>query len=126
MPLNDDGFNLAASALQTGMLFAQLHSAAAGLTYTDNVCPTGRKALLWSTPQAGDFGLRSALKFTGGDPGGPVYSVTLWDDEVEGTCYGEFVLTSGDTAFNGEGAYQITAIDFTAAPAPEEEEEEGS
>lgn len=110
MPLNDDGLTLMSNCLQAGLLYAQLHSASAGVSGTGSVCSV-RMPVHWETPDGGEFGLISPLRFVAGTPNGAVYSVSLWDAEVDGTFYGEFVLT-GDLTFNGEGAFQVTAIDF--------------
>lgn len=114
MPLNETGMLFLAGSLQTdALLFAQLHSGFAG-DGTDNIALAGREPVHWDTPSGtGDFGLISAITFSGGTPGGDVYSVTLWDEETDGACHGEFPITSGDITFNLTGEYQITAIDAT-------------
>lgn len=113
MTLNAAGLALAGTALQTGLLYAQLHSAAAGGAGTSNVCSV-RVLVYWGPITAGAFTTLSAIKFTGGTPYGPVYSVSLWDSQTlgAGTFYGEYPL-SGDLVFNGQGEYQVTAINFT-------------
>jgi hypothetical protein len=111
VPLNDAGLVVLANALRQTLLFAQLHSDVAG-TGGDNIAIAGRLPVTWATPDSdGDFGLASAVVFTGGTPGAPVYSVTLWDDETAGAFYGEFAL-GGDSAFSTAGQYSVTAIDF--------------
>lgn len=111
MPLNDTGMALVASLLQETLLYAQLHSASAG-DGGDNIALEGRQPVPWGTPDSGgDFGLASAITFTGGDPSSDIYSVTLWDEETDGICYGEYVL-SEDASFNADGEYHITALDF--------------
>lgn len=114
MALNADGLELAATALITNLVWAQLHSASAGVDGGDNICSLTRQAVHWDTPDGGDFGMSGAIRFTGGTPNGTVYSVSLWDtEEVDtGTFYGEYPLT-GDLTFNGQGEFQVTAIDFT-------------
>jgi len=68
-----------------------VHSALAGVDGDDNIDPAGRQPLNWDTPDSdGDFGMISLASFIGGTPGGPVYSVTLWDAETGGAFYGEF------------------------------------
>lgn len=114
MPLNDAAFTLAANCLQTGFLYAQLHTGAAGVLGTDNVVSV-RVPVFWGTIDGGDFSLLSPLRFFGGTPNGPVYSVSLWDAGTSGTFYGEYPLTDGDLTFNGEGAFQVTALDFIAS-----------
>lgn len=113
MPLNNAGLVLLATTLQETLLFAQLHDGLAGVDGTDAVAVAGRQATHWGVPaSSGEFGLVSAIDFAGGTPGGPVYSVTLWDTETEGLCFGEFPLT-GDATFNSMGSYQVTVIDWT-------------
>lgn len=111
MPINSTGLSAAAVALQF-YGYAQLHSAAAGTTYSDNLAVPARLPVAWTQPAAGNFGLLSALKFISGTPGGTVHSVTLWDAVSDGNCAGEFLLTGGDSAFNAEGEFQVTALDF--------------
>lgn len=114
MPLNENGMVLLANTLQANLVFAQLHSSIAG-DGTANIAVAGRQPVIWDTPDGvGDFGLISAINFTGGEPAGTVYSVTMWDAETPGTgiFYGEFPVI-GDSTFNLSGEYQVTAIDFT-------------
>lgn len=112
MALNPTGLAFAITSLQTGLVYAQIHSGAAG-PGTDNIAVTGRQPVYWTVPSSGTFGLASPIKFTGGPSYGTAYSVTLWDQETEGTMMGEVIFSGGDTTFNGDGQYQVTAIDFT-------------
>ena len=112
MALNPTGLEFAINSLQTGLVFAQIHSGAAG-DGTVNIAVTGRQQVHWTVPSSGTFGLVSPLTFSGGPSYGTVYSVTLWDQETDGTMMGEIPLTGGDATFNGDGTYQVTAIDFT-------------
>lgn len=108
--LNDTAMGVAATALKAVLLYAQLHSAAAGGSGTSNATAAARQACSWgATTGAGDFDLDAAIDFTGGAASGPVYSVTLWSASTGGTFYGEFVLT-GDGAFNTTGDYTVTQI----------------
>lgn len=111
MPLNDIGMVFVATELQTKLMFAQLHSGIAGAFGTDNIAVAGRQLIHWTTPAA-SFGLISVLSFIGGTPGGPAYSITLWDTETDGVYYGENPL-GGDNTFNAVGEFQVTAIDVT-------------
>lgn len=112
MPLNNAGMTLLATTLQTNLAWGQLHSAPAGTSGTDNVTTSGRQPVIWGTPDSfGNFGLTSEIAFTDGDPGGEVYSVTLWDQETGGVFYGEFAL-DGDGTFGSAGGFSVTAIDF--------------
>lgn len=112
MPINSTGLSAAAIALQV-YNYAQLHSASAGTTYSDNLAVLARVPVVWNQPAAGNFGLQSALKFVSGEPGSAAHSVTLWDAISDGTCAGEFLFTDGDSAFNAQGEFLVTAIDFT-------------
>ena len=112
MALNPTGLEFAVNSLQTGLVFAQIHSGAAG-DGTDNIAVVGRQLVYWTVPDSGAFGLASPITFVGGPSYGTAYSVTLWDQETDGSMMGEILLTGGDTTFNGDGIYQVTAIDFT-------------
>jgi hypothetical protein len=115
MPLNDTGMQLLADTLQANLLYGQLHDGLAGEDGTDNIVLPGREAAFWTTPvDLGDFGLISQMDFVGGTPGDPVYSVSLWDQPTDGTFYGEYVLT-GDSTFNIDGEFSVTAIDWVGS-----------
>lgn len=119
--LNAAAMGVAASALKGALLYAQLHSGPAG-SGTANVAATTRKAITWgAVTGAGNFGIASSVNFTGGTPGGPAYSVTLWSASTSGTCYGEFVL-AGDATLDGSGNYVLSALDLeggsTSATSP--------
>lgn len=110
--LNNTAMGVAATALKAVLLYAQLHSAAAGTSGTSNVTTAARKAITWgSTSGAGDFGLGAQIDFTGGASNGAIYSVTLWSAITSGTFYGEFII-AGDAAFNSGGDYSLTSIDL--------------
>lgn len=114
MSLNNAAMQEAADALIGVLLYAQLHSGLAGESYTDNVTSAAREAITWTaTTGLGDFGLDTQLEFSGGDPAGDVYSLTLWSASTNGTCFGEFPITDGDTHFNSNGDFYITVADFT-------------
>lgn len=112
MALNPTGLEFAINSLQTGLLYAQIHSGSAS-DGTANIAVVGRQPIYWTTPSSGSFGLASPLVFSGGPSYGTAYSVTLWDQETDGSMMGEITLTGGDTTFNGDGVYQVTVIDFT-------------
>ena len=115
MGLNNAAMVVAAEALQDVLLYAQLHSAAAGGSGTSNVTAAARLPISWTTPTSdGDFGLDAPLNFAGGASAGAVYSVTLWDASTSGNYWGEFVL-AGDTAFNAAGEYAVTALDLNGS-----------
>lgn len=113
MPLNNAAMVVGANAIRAAAPYGQLHSAAAGASYTSNVTTAPRQPVNWGTPTgAGSFGLASQINFSGGANNGPVYSITLWSANSGGTCYGEFPLT-GDSTFSSTGTYSVTAIDLT-------------
>ena len=110
--LNNTAMTVAANALKSAITHAQLHTAAAGAAGTSNVSSAARKPVTWgAVTGAGDFGLSSALNFTGGASSGPVYSVTLWSASSGGTFYGEFIL-GGDTAFSSAGEYTVYSLNL--------------
>lgn len=101
---------IGANAMKAFMTHAQLHWAAAGESGISNVTIAARQAIPWSVvADDGDFGLASALVFTGGAPGSVVYSMTIWSASAGGTFCGEFIL-SGDQSFNASGQYRVDAI----------------
>lgn len=112
MPVNTAGLALTAATLRASLLYAQLHSASAG-DGTSNIAIAARQPVTWSIISSTEFALLSQLEFTDGTPGGPAYSVTLWDAETDGNCYAECLL-SGDNVFNSEGKFLVTQIDFLA------------
>lgn len=110
MPWSNTAMVDAANALRAKYVYAQLHTAAAGGSGTSNVSAAGRQSVSWAAAtNDGDFGLSSAINFTGGAASGAVYSVTLWDAASNGTFGGEFVLT-GDATFNAAGEYSVTTL----------------
>ena len=114
MPLNNTGMQVAANALRGVLLFAQLHSGLAGGAYTSNLCSSARVSIPWAaTSGLGNFGLSAPINFTGGAANGTIFSLTMWSASSAGTCYGEFLIGSGDLQFNSSGDYSITASDWT-------------
>ncbi len=110
--LNSAAMGVAATALKGVLLYAQLHSGPAGTAGTDNACTSERQSITWGTTTgAGSFTISSALNFTGGGAGNPVYSVTLWSASTSGTFYGELIL-AGDATFDGSGNYVLSALSF--------------
>lgn len=85
--LNDAAMTVAAEALQDVLLYAQLHTGPAGTTGQEHLSTAARAPITWGTVTgAGDFNLASDLNFTGGELGGPVYSVSLWSADRGGTA----------------------------------------
>lgn len=104
-----------ANAMTAFMTHAQLHGASAGLLGTSNVAPSARMFIPWTVPVGdGDFGLASPIIFTGGVPGSPLYSLTIWTGVSGGTFCGEFIL-GGDPTFNALGSYKVTAINLNGS-----------
>lgn len=114
MALNVTALNALSTVLQTNMTYAQLHSASAGISFTDNIADPGRLPITWGTLSGGSFGMVSQARFMGGTPGGAVHSVTVWDSITDGECWGEFALSDGDSVFNAEGQFILTALDVVA------------
>lgn len=113
MPVNSAGLALTAATLRASLLYAQLHSGSAGVDGTSNIAIAARQPVTWTIISSTEFALLSQLEFVDGTPGGDAYSVTLWDAETDGNCYAECLL-SGDNAFNAEGKFLVTQIDFLA------------
>lgn len=112
MPFNDAVMLVVAASLQDAAAYGQLHSADAGPSGTTNLTAASRVSIPWGTASgAGDFGLVSSIDFTGGDPNGVVYSMTVWSAATDGVFYGQFVL-DGDNTFDGAGVFSVTALDF--------------
>jgi len=100
-----------AGTLQETLLFAQLHSALAGVDGDDNIDPAGRQPLNWDTPDS-DGRLRDDL------------AGQLHRSEPRGLCTRHLVgrrnwwrvlrrvPLGGDVTFNSAGEFQVTAIDF--------------
>jgi len=115
--LNVAAMTVAATALKGAMLYAQIHSGPAGSAGTANIGATTRKSVTWgSVTGPGNFGISSAVNFTGGTANGPAYSVTLWSASTSGTYYGEFLL-SGDATFDSSGNYTLSALDLVGGNA---------
>jgi len=112
---------VAAAALKDVLLYAQLHSAPAGTAGTANVSTAARQPITWgATTGAGDFALDEQLDFTGGEPDGDVYSLTLWSASTSGTFYGEFVIAgTPNTAnqFNSGGDYTVSSLTLDGSAA---------
>ena len=85
--LNDAAMTVAANALKSVLLYAQIHTGPAGATGQAHQSMAGRAPVTWGTVSGnGDFSLASDLNFTGGELGGPVYSVTLWSADRGATA----------------------------------------
>jgi hypothetical protein len=115
MALADAAMIVAANALRSAITHAQLHSGAPGAAGTTNVTSAARQAVSWSSATSdGDFGLASALNFTGVAASGAVQYVSLWSAPTSGTFYGSYALT-GDATANAAGEYTVTAINLNGS-----------
>jgi len=84
--LNDAAMTVAANALKGVLLYAQIHTGPAGATGQAHLSMAPREPITWGTVTgSGDFNIASDLNFTGGELGGPVYSITLWSADRGGT-----------------------------------------
>lgn len=80
---------------------------------TGDQTSTGRIQLTLGAPSGGVITVTNVpLAFTGTPAAGATH-VLFYSASVAGTFYGFEPLT-GDQAFNGEGAYEITALTITA------------
>ena len=117
----------AAGTLQEILLYAQLHTGPAGATGTDHLSMADRQEVTWSAiTGAGDFGLASDINFTGGELGGPVYSVTLWSadrgatagESGNGGTYSNTPLTWVDTIPANTTYAVVWVSHFPASSSP--------
>lgn len=112
MALNDAGLDAFTDTTPTAT-HASLHTAAPGTTGA-NESTAGRLPIAWTGPTGGgDMSAASILSFTGGEPSGPIAAVGLWTAAVGGTWLGS-LTTSGDTAFNADGAADVTSLTIPA------------
>lgn len=115
MALNNPAMVLAANALRTAMTHMQLHSADPGVAGTSNATSAARQPITWSAASAdGDFGLSSAINFTGVAASGAATYVSLWSALTAGTWYGNFALT-GDATANSAGEYTVTSLNLNGS-----------
>lgn len=115
MALNNAAMVVAANALRSAMTHMQLHSGDPGAAGTSNTTTASRQAVTWSAATAdGDFGLSSAVAFTGVAANGGATYVSLWSASSGGTHYGNFQL-SGDQTANAAGEYTVTALNLNGS-----------
>jgi hypothetical protein len=106
---------VAANALRSAITHIQLHSGDPGASGTSNVTTAARQPVTWSAATAdGDFGLASALNFTGVAASGATTYVSAWSALTAGTWYGNFALT-GDATANAAGEYTVTALNLNGS-----------
>lgn len=115
MPLNNPAMVIAANALRSAITHVQLHSGDPGVAGTSAVTTAARQPVTWSAATAdGDFGLSSALNFTGVAANGAATWVSAWSAITTGTWYGNFALT-GDATANSAGEYTLTALNLNGS-----------
>lgn len=115
MPFFDSAMVVAANALRSAITHAQIHSGDPGSAGTSNNHGVARVAISWSAATAdGDFGLASALNFTGLTAGATCTWVSVWTASSAGTCHGKFQLT-GDTVANSSGEFSVTSLNQNGA-----------
>lgn len=115
MALANAAMIIAANALRTAITHAALHTGAPGAAGTSNTTTAARQPITWSAAtNDGDFGLASALNFTGGAANGAVTYVSLWSAITAGTFYGDYAIT-GDATFNSAGEYTLTALNLNGS-----------
>ena len=115
MPLNNPAMVVAANALRSAITHAQIHSGDPGAAGTANNHGAARQAIAWTgATNDGDFGLNSALNFTGLTPGANCTWISVWSASSSGTWYGNFQLT-GDTVANASGEFSVTALSLNGS-----------
>lgn len=115
MALNNAAMVVAANALRSAITHAQIHSGDPGGAGTSNNHGVARQAITWTAATAdGDFGLASALNFTGLTPGATCSWISTWSAVSAGTTYGNFALT-GDTVANASGEFSVTALNLNGS-----------
>ena len=115
MLLNNLAMIVAANAIRAAVLYAQIHSGDPGAAGTSNNHGVTRQAISWTAATSdGDFGLASALNFTGISAGGTCTWISVWSASSAGTWYGNFQLT-GDTVANASGEFSVTAINLNGS-----------
>lgn len=111
MPLNNAAMVLGANGIRAGITKMKLHSGDPGSDGTANNTTAAAQTITWSAAtDDGDFGLASAVNFTGGEANGDVTHLSLWNTGLTQN-YGNFPL-AGDAAFNSEGEYTVTDLDL--------------
>jgi hypothetical protein len=115
MPLNNPAMIIAANALRSAIIAAQIHSGDPGAAGTSNNLGVARQSITWTSATAdGDFGLSSSLNFTGLTPGATCSWISVWSATSAGTWYGNFQLT-GDTVANASGEFSVTALNLNGS-----------
>ena len=110
MALLDAILHVGASAMQTQMAYASLHSADPGGTGANQIGT--RQLITWGTPANGDFGTFTCPKFTGMTPGNAVAFVGFWTLASGGTWWGSFA-TTGSPTVDAAGECTVTSGTIT-------------
>lgn len=115
MPWNDAMMQVAANAQRAAGTHMQIHSGDPGAAGTSNNHGVARQAISWTAATAdGDYGLNSAVNFTGLTPGATCSWVSVWSASSAGTYYGKFQL-SGDTLANASGEFSVSALNLNGS-----------
>lgn len=111
MALNNTVMCIAADAIRAAVTKLHLHSGDPGGSGTSNRNAAGTQSVTWSAATAdGDFGLSTAVNFTGVAANGACTYVSLWNT-AENVWYGNYAL-SGDQTANAAGEYSLTALNI--------------
>lgn len=112
MALNDAGLD-AFTESSPAATHISIHTAAPGVSGA-NESTAGRRPVTWTGPtNGGDMAIAGPVAFVGGEPNGPIVAVGLWTAQTGGTFLG-FAPTSGDGAFNAEGAATVNSLTIPA------------
>lgn len=114
MPLNNAAMIIGANAIRGVISHLQAHSADPGAAGTTAALGARQPVTHSAATADGDWGLASAVNFTGLGAGVAVTYVSAWSALTGGTWYGNYALT-GDTTANSAGEYQLTALNFNGS-----------
>lgn len=115
MPWNNAMMVIAANAQRSAATHCQIHSGDPGAAGTSNNHGVARQAITWTAATSdGDYGLSSALNFTGLTAGATCTWISVWSASSSGTWYGNFQLT-GDTTANASGEFTVSALNLNGS-----------
>lgn len=111
MPFSDAAMAVGANAIRTACAGMQLHTGNPGVGGAANKSAAPMQVPSWTVVTAdGDFGLASALTFSGATPNGAITYVSLWSNTSgSGIWYGNFPL-SGDLTADSAGGYTVEEL----------------
>lgn len=107
MPLEDAVLDTAVDAVAAELLWFSLHSADPGGTGA-NETSTARVAPTWGASSGGTATVTNVPLSFEGPASGTITHVGAWDASTSGTWLGSAPVV-GDTSFNSNGDYDITA-----------------